>query len=361
MTTLRAPLTASLAVTGGAPHLRAPLTLTEAVTGGQPKLRAALVVVQAVIPIPEPLPVATLVFPALRGQTYPVKKTAEFNTGVRRVTSGRRTATAFRQFPIWRFEVVFDYLPDRNPGSAGYTDYRTLQSFFLQMQGQFGLFLFRDSDDNHVVGGTIATADGVTLQWPFVRSLNGAVFSETGVLSAGQPEPVGQIDRSTLVQPFASSVANIGTSQFTVVNHGLATGQGPLFIANNGGSLPTPLAASTSYWAISVDANHFQLAASKANALALTPITLTAIGSGNHSITKGVAIYDNGALLGPSSYSITLPNQLVFASAPTSGHAITADFDFWFVCAFSDDKVDFDKFMNQLWQLEKLDFESVIQ
>lgn len=361
MTTLRAPLTASLAVTGGVPRLRAPLTLTEAVTGGQPKLRAALVVVQAVIPIPEPLPVATLVFPALRGQTYPVKKTAEFNTGVRRVTSGRRTAAAFRQFPIWRFELAFDYLPDRNPGSLGYTDYRTLQSFFLQMQGQFGLFLFRDTDDFHLVGGQIATADGVTLQWPFVRQFNGAVFTEAGVVSPGLAEPVGQIDRSVLLQPFAASAVDVATSQINVANHGLTTGQGPLFIANTGGALPTPLAANTSYWAINVDANHFQLASSRATALALTPITLTAAGSGNDAITKGVAVYDNGALLGPADYSITLPNQLVFASAPTTGHIITADFDFWFVCAFSDDKVDFDKFMNQLWELEKLDFETVIQ
>src|SRR5215472_18187367 len=99
MTNIRAPLILAGSVTGGTPRLRAPLVLTEAVTGGQPKLRCPLIVVQAVIPIPEPLPVATLIFPALRGQTYPVKKTPTWNTGVRRVTSGRRTANAFQQAP----------------------------------------------------------------------------------------------------------------------------------------------------------------------------------------------------------------------------------------------------------------------
>jgi hypothetical protein len=344
---LRAPLFVASPVTGGAPALRLPLVVAQPVTSGQPRLRAPLFVIQALVALPEPLPVATLVFPALRGQSYPVKKTAQFNTAVRQLTSGRESATAFMQRPWWTFELAFDYLPDRTPGSSGYTDYRTLQGFFLQLQGRFGSFLFHDPDDYQVVGGAIATADGVTLQWPFARSFGG--FSE----------PVGQIDLSTLAI-FAASAVDTATSAINVASHGLATGQGPLFISTSG-ALPGGLAASTSYWAIAVDSDHFQLAASLANALALSPITLTSTGSGTDTVAKGVAVYDNGTLLGPSAYSLTLPNQLVFPSAPAAGHAITADFDFWFVCRFTDDKVDVDKFMDRLWELEKLQFRSVIQ
>jgi len=66
-------------------------------------------------------------------------------------------------------------------------------------------------------------------------------------------------------------------------------------------------------------------------------------------------------LLDKTSYSVTPPNQIVFVSAPTSGHSITASFQFWFVCRFLEDKADFEKFMNQLWEVGKLEFKSVIQ
>ncbi|HUO12650.1 MAG TPA: DUF2460 domain-containing protein [Caulobacteraceae bacterium] len=343
---LRSSLLYASPVTGGAPHMRAPLAFAQPLTGGQPKVRCPLMVVQAVIPMPEELPVATLVFPALRGAAYPVAKIAEFNTGVREVVSGRETATAFRAYPRWTFELGFDYLPDRTPGSSGYTDYRTLQGFFLQLQGRFGAFLFRDVDDYHVVGGAIATADGVTLQWPFVRNFAGFV------------EPVGQIDLSILAT-FAAAAVNTTTSEINIPDHGLVTGQGPVWVSSSG-ALPGGLAASTAYWVIAIDANNIQLAASLASALAETPITLSSTGSGTDTLTKGVAVYENGTLLGPSDWSLSLPNQLVFPVAPAAGQAITADFDFWFVCRFTEDKVGFEKFMNQLWELEKIQFRSLI-
>ncbi|HTX50266.1 MAG TPA: DUF2460 domain-containing protein [Caulobacteraceae bacterium] len=343
---LRASLLHAAPVTGGAPRIRAPFAFAQPVTGGDPKLRCPLVVVQALIPVPEEGPVATLVFPTLRGVVYPVKRTAQFNTGVREVTSGRETATAFMAYPRWTFELGFDYLPDRTPGSSGYTDYRTLQGFFLQLQGRFGAFLYRDDDDYRVVGGAIAAADGVTLQWPCVRDFGGFA------------EPVGQIDLSTLAT-FAATAVDTATCAINVPAHGLSTAQGPVWISSTGAA-PGGLAAATAYWVIALDANNFQLASSAANALAGTPIPLTSAGSGTDTLAKGVAVYQNGALLGPAAWSLSLPNQLVFASAPAAGQAITADFDFWFVCRFTEDKFDFDKFMNQLWELEKLQFRSVI-
>jgi hypothetical protein len=343
---LRAPLLYASPVTGGVPDLRGALLVAQPMTGGDPKLRASLVFVQAVIPVPEEGPVATLVFPTLRGVTYPVRKTAEFNTGVRQVTSGRETATAFMAYPRWIFELGFDYLPDRTPGSSGYTDYRTLQGFFLQLQGRFGAFLYRDEDDYRAVADAIATADGVTLQWSFVRNFGGFA------------EPVGQIDLSTLAT-FAATAVNTSTSAISLPSHGLTTGQGPVWISGSG-ALPGGLAATTAYWVIALDADNFQLASSSANALARTPISLTSAGTGTDTLTKGVAVYENGSLLGPTAWSLGLPNQLIFPVAPAAGQVVTADFDFWFVCRFTEDKLDFDKFMNQLWELEKLQFQSLI-
>jgi hypothetical protein len=346
---LRAPLTFSGAVTGGEPKLRADYLFTEPLTGGNPNIRVSLMWVEALIPVPEELPVATLVFPTLQGKTWQCKKNPKFNTGRRANTSGKRVKNAFQTYPTWQFEWVYEFLRDDNVANGYlYSDLRVLQGFFMRLAGGYGNFLFHDKDDYHVLGGTIATADGVTLQFPFVRDFGG--FSE----------PVGQIDLSALAS-FASTAVNTTTDAVNVAAHGLTTGQGPVWVSNAGGALPTALAAATAYWVIVVDVDHFKLASSLANAMAGTAINITAQGSGTDTLTKGIAVYDNGALQGPAAWSLTLPNQLVFASAPLAGHLITADFDFYFVCDFSDDTMDADQFASKLWELQKLDFESLIQ
>jgi hypothetical protein len=365
VTNVRAPFTFTGVTTGGQPKLRAPLVLAETPTGGNPDVRSSyvfaepftggnprtrvpLVFVEALIPVPEELPVATLVFPTLRGKTWQCKKNPKFNTGRRSNTSGRRVKNAFQTYPNWQFEMVYEFLRDDNIANGSiYSDLRTLQGFFCQVAAGYQSFLFYDKDDYHVVGGTIAQADGVTLQWPCYRDFGGFV------------EPVGQIDRSSLAS-FASTAVNTSTNAINVTGHGLTTGQGPVWVSNQGGALPTGLVALTAYWVIMVDVDHFKLASSRANALAGTPISLTAQGSGTDTVTKGVAVYDNGVLQGPAAWSLTLPNQLVFASAPLAGHVITADFDFYFVCDFSDDTMDADEFASKLWELQKLDFESII-
>lgn len=347
---LRVPEFISEPLTEGAAALRVAEFLSEPLTEGSPLLRVAFFLAEALIEVPEEGPVATAIFPTLRGQKWDIKKNPAFNVATRKSTSGRTTTTAYQQYPNWNFELSYDWVPDLAGVGSGYadTDLRTLQGFFLQMGGSSQAWLFHDKDDFHVVGGAISTGDAVTLQWPFFRAFGGFA------------EPVGQIDLSVL-ETFPSSAVNTGTNAINVTAHGLTTGQGPLFAANTGGALPTGLVALTSYWAIRVDADHFQLASSLANAMALTPITLSAAGSGTDTVSKGVAVYNNGTLQGPAAYTITLPNQLVFGSAPAAGHAITADFDFWFVCRFTDDTTDFNQFVSKLWDLGKLNFYSLIQ
>lgn len=64
-------------------------------------------------------------------------------------------------------------------------------------------------------------------------------------------------------------------------DHRLVTGDGPIQVFANGGTLPTGLTASTDYWAIRVDKSTIQLALSRANALAGTEVALTADAVGN--------------------------------------------------------------------------------
>jgi hypothetical protein len=68
----------------------------------------------------------------------------------------------------------------------------------------------------------------------------------------------------------------------TATAHGLVTGSG-IQVANSGGALPAGLAATTTYFAIVIDANTFKLATSLANALAGTAIDITTNGTGTQT------------------------------------------------------------------------------
>lgn len=73
-----------------------------------------------------------------------------------------------------------------------------------------------------------------------------------------------------------------------------------------------------------------------------------------------ISIYVDGDLVDPGDYTITLPNLVVFDSAPSSGD-VTADFQFFFACRFNEDEMDFEKFMDRLWELQSCEFRSIIQ
>ena len=69
-----------------------------------------------------------------------------------------------------------------------------------------------------------------------------------------------------------------------------------------------------------------------------------------------VRVYLNGALQAPSGYQVSLPNTLIFGSAPGDGVAVTADYPFYYVCCFDEDSMDFEQFMYRLWKLQSCKF-----
>lgn len=83
------------------------------------------------------------------------------------------------------------------------------------------------------------------------------------------------------------------TELFTSANHGMSTGAGPFRVSNSGGALPAGLSADTDYWVIADIANGvadpvntFQLATSKANALAGTELLITTDGTGTQTLRR---------------------------------------------------------------------------
>jgi hypothetical protein len=119
-------------------------------------------------------------FPILAGQGWSVHKKPNWSTIVAPHVSGREVRYANYQYPIWDFELTFEGLTDlaSPPGAylgLGASSLQSLMGLFLQLQGQFGTFLYTDPTDDAVTAQAIATGDGSTETFTLARSLGGFV------------------------------------------------------------------------------------------------------------------------------------------------------------------------------------------
>lgn len=75
-------------------------------------------------------------------------------------------------------------------------------------------------------------------------------------------------------------------------------------------------------------------------------------------------VYVNGSAISSSLYTITQSgsyglDSITFGTAPTAGQLITADFTYYWPCRFLQDDPEFGNFLSNLWELKKLDFQTV--
>ena len=82
----------------------------------------------------------------------------------------------------------------------------------------------------------------------------------------------------------ATFTANVNDT-LTATDHGLTTGQP--FRVSTSNTLPDPLAASTTYYAIYLTADTFKAATTNANAVAGTPVNITSTGTGTQTLQAG--------------------------------------------------------------------------
>jgi uncharacterized protein (TIGR02217 family) len=75
-------------------------------------------------------------------------------------------------------------------------------------------------------------------------------------------------------------------------------------------------------------------------------------------VTSVANVYLNGVNQA-SGWTFAAPRTLTFTSAPGSGVAVTATFNFAFECRFLEDQAEFENFMSGLWKVESLKFRSV--
>lgn len=88
---------------------------------------------------------------------------------------------------------------------------------------------------------------------------------------------------------------NAAADSLTITSHGLATGDGPLRLTTTG-ALPGGLAVDTDYWAIRLDVDTLQLAATFLGAVETpTPVVIAGGGAGAHHLTSTAATRRAGA------------------------------------------------------------------
>lgn len=115
------------------------------------------------------------ILPRLPGLTWSRHKKPGFATMVAKHSSGREVRAAKMAYPLYEFDCSYSALPSANmyPGALGPRDQQTLLGFFLQMQGQFGTFLYVDPDDNSSAQQNLGTGDGATTSFLCMRMLGG--------------------------------------------------------------------------------------------------------------------------------------------------------------------------------------------
>jgi hypothetical protein len=134
---------------------------------------------------------------------FPVKRIPEWSTVKQDALSGKRVRAQNFSYPIWHWEVGFDFLRS----AAAYEEFQQLADLINAVTGGTGLFLYNEPTDNAATAQQFAIADGSSVSYQLVRSL----FS--GGLAS--PEPVFFPNVITDVK-----VNGVPTSAYTVSPYG---------------------------------------------------------------------------------------------------------------------------------------------
>jgi hypothetical protein len=167
----------------------------------------------------------------------------------------------------------------------------------------------------------------------------------------GDDEPVGQVDLWSASPSRLGDVTPRPTRSPTPPRPGHRRRPVLRGVGHRG---PPGLAANTPYWAIKVDADTIKLAASPPTRWPVA-VDITGAGAGVHSLTGGWAVYDAGVLQ-TAGHHLLGAQRLHLRVAPVLTHAITADFDYLFVCHFLKDMADFRAVRRRPLQLQQVQF-----
>ena len=134
-----------------------------------------------------------LLFPTLRGLTYPIGKTPHWKTLQTQTVSGIKKFVRMYTYPYYELNLKFNYLGDEDSQAD---DIHTLAGFYNKMGGASVDFLFADPlfEPNTVTKQEFAHGDGVTTAFQLMRSYGGFVEPVFGIL---EHPTIYMLDEST--------------------------------------------------------------------------------------------------------------------------------------------------------------------
>jgi hypothetical protein len=141
-------------------------------------------------------------FPTLRGQGWSVDRTPINSTIIASHVSGREVRNPQYVNPLWEFELTFDGLtdlasPPANYAGLGASSFQAIMGLYLYCQGSFKPFLFNDPDFNSVTSQLIATGDGTTTAFTFVRPWGSLIVEPVGWVLSVSSVTVGGVPQNT--------------------------------------------------------------------------------------------------------------------------------------------------------------------
>lgn len=163
-------------------------------------------------------PMTYLIFPALRGLGWNYLKREKWSTNVGSHVSGREKRLALWQFPLWEWELSYDWLPDAGAqGSNGTTvsDLQEIMGFFGAVAGSQQTFLYEDPDDKFVIGQPLGVGDGSTTTFTFVRSFGSTAMGGAWGTSGAFTEPVGRVNQAVTLNVYVAD-SLVDPSQYTI-------------------------------------------------------------------------------------------------------------------------------------------------
>lgn len=108
----------------------------------------------------------------LPGITWNLTRRPMFATKVQQAVGGQTIAAAFQPYPIWRWQLEYQFLRTYTP----YAEWDLLVDFFNSRQGAFDTFLLDDPEDDSVTTMQFGTGTGSATQFQLGRTLNGGLF-----------------------------------------------------------------------------------------------------------------------------------------------------------------------------------------
>ena len=148
------------------------------------------------------------IFPSLHPGYSVIKRVKAGSTLVARAGSGRQVRAQLWVYPMWEWDIPWEYLPDFQGSGVTASDFKTLVGMFLAEAGAYGGFLYQDPDENSVTGQNTGTGDGTTLTF--------TLFKSFGLSSGSGTEPIGYLNQGAAFNVYVNGTLKTIATDYTV-------------------------------------------------------------------------------------------------------------------------------------------------